>query len=422
MLKGSGAIAMLGRDGASGRQFRGDALELTFAADSSLTAATGRENVRVDLPAVAGGPARSVTARTFDAAGGAGTGLTSARFSDDVEYREEPRAGGAPRTGRSRTLRVALADDVMRAAVFTGNVRFEEQGLQASGASAEYDPARGTLRLSGADRGSGSRVADEQVRVDADTIDVTLDDRRISASGSVKTTLRPRGASGSKLPGLLEQDEAATVNANTLDYHGAAGKAVFTGNATLVQGQTAVRGEVLTLDQTTGDLVASEPASSSMMFDTGLSIGRATEIRYQDHARRISYGTPAPPVVPGAPARAMPLSQVSGPQGDLTATRVEVVLGEENGRAERFEAYANVTVRLDVRVATGDRLTYVADEERYVMSGVAMVPVKVVEACHETTGRTVTFFKSTDQIIVDGNEEVRTQTRRGGSCLQPPAR
>lgn len=422
VLKGSGAIVMLGRDGASGRRFLGDALELTFAADSSLTAATGRENVRVDLPAAAGGSVRSVRARAFDAAGGTGTGLTSARFTDDVEYREEPGAGGAQRIGRSHALRVVLADDVMRAAVFTGSVHFEEAGLQAFGASADYDPARGALRLSGADGGGGSRVADEQVRVDADTINVTLGGRRISASGSVKTTLRPRAASGSKLPGLLEQDEAATVNANTLDYHGAAGKAVFTGNVTLVQGQTVVRGEVLTLDQATGDLVASGPASSTMMFDTGLSIGRATEIRYEEQARRITYTTPAPAAVSGAPALATSLSQVSGPQGDLTATRVEVVLGEESGRAERVEAYSNVTVRLDVRVATGDRLTYHADEERYVMSGVATVPVTVVEACHETTGRTVTFFKLTDRIVVDGNEEVRTQTRRDSSCLQPPAR
>ena len=34
--------------------------------------------------------------------------------------------------------------------------------------------------------------------------------------------------------------------------------------------------------------------------------------------------------------------------------------------------------------------------------------------------KTLTFFKSADRIIVDGNEELRTQTKRGGPC--PAAR
>ena len=51
----------------------------------------------------------------------------------------------------------------------------------------------------------------------------------------------------------------------------------------------------------------------------------------------------------------------------------------------------------------------------------ATVPVKIVEECRETIGRTVVFFKSADRIIVDGNEEVRTQSSRSGPC-QTPAR
>lgn len=442
VLTGSGAIVMLGQQGASGRQFLGESLDLTFAPDASLTSAIGRQNVRVDLPAASNTPARSVRARTFDAAGEPGKGLTSARFTDEVEYREEPKTGGAPRVARSGALRIALADDVITTAAFTGNVRFEEQGLQASAANAQYDPAKGTLRLSGADAGGGPRVADEQVGVDADSIDVTLQGRRMTATGSVKATLRPRTEGAGKLPGLLQQQEAATVNAGTLDYRGATGKATFTGNATLVQGQTAVRGAVMTLDQATGDLVASGPASSNLVFDTGLSIGRAAEIRYQDTTRRITYSTPAPPAAFGVVVPVTSLSQVSGPQGDLRATRIEVVLGETSGRAERLEAFANVNVRLDTRIATGDRLTYYSSDERYVMSGVATIPVKIVEGCRETTGKIVTFFKSTERIIVDGNEEIRTQSKPGvgpppspggfgeprrsesggGPCPPPPAR
>ena len=92
-------------------------------------------------------------------------------------------------------------------------------------------------------------------------------------------------------------------------------------------------------------------------------------------------------------------------------------------RVERLEAYTDVQMRLDKRVATGDRLTYTADEERYLMTGIATVPVKIVEECRETSGRTVVFFKSGERVIVDGNEEVRTRSSRGGGpCPQPPTR
>ena len=73
-------------------------------------------------------------------------------------------------------------------------------------------------------------------------------------------------------------------------------------------------------------------------------------------------------------------------------------------------------MRLEARVATGDRLTYFAEDQRYVMNGIATVPVTIVEECRQTSGRVVTFFKSAGRVIVDGSEEVRTQSTRDGPC------
>jgi hypothetical protein len=39
------------------------------------------------------------------------------------------------------------------------------------------------------------------------------------------------------------------------------------------------------------------------------------------------------------------------------------------------------------------------------------LPVKIEEECRETTGRTLTFFKSADRIVVDGNEQKRTEVK-----------
>ena len=88
---------------------------------------------------------------------------------------------------------------------------------------------------------------------------------------------------------------------------------------------------------------------------------------------------------------------------------------------ERLEAFTHVTLKMDTKTADGARLTYHAADEQYVMAGAGAVPVRVVvrtaatasapQACRETTGRTLTFKKATDNIEVDGKDETRIDTR-----------
>ena len=414
-LVGGGAVALTGQNGSPGRQFVGETLDMLLAPDGSLTRATGRENVRLDLPASADAPARSITARTLDADGEPGKGLTAARFAENVEYREESGKSSSTRTARARALTARLDNDAIDSAVFTGAVKFEEQGLQAAAGEARYDPAAGSLRLSGVEGGVVPRVADDQVTIDANTIDVALQGRLMKAAGGVKTMLR---ASKSKLPGLLKQDQPANVNADALDYQGAAGQAIYTGNATMWQGETAVRADKVVIDQSKGDFLGSGNARSTIVLDTGVSVAHAADIRYDDTAHTITYLS-----TPNAAGAITAQAQLSGPQGDLRGDRIQVILAPTGGHVTRLEAYTNVSLKLDTRSAVGERLTYFADDDRYLMSGAGTKSVKVVESCRETTGRTLTFFKSTDRIIVDGNEEIRTQTRNGVSpgCAPPPA-
>lgn len=413
LLSGNGAILMGAADDEAGREFHGEVLDLSFAPDGSLTLARGNGQVHVALPGVRGSPARRITALTFEATGEPGEDLTAARFDQDVEYREDGNVGQL-RVVRADVLQIAFDTSLVTNAVFRGNVQFTEDELRASGGEAHYDPNIGTLRLSGAEGGAAPRVVDEQIEIDADTIDVALVGRQMAANGSVTTLLHGRREGGG-LPGLLEDGEPVNVSADSLDYQGDVGAAVYEGDATLWQGATAIRADRIVLDRASADLLASGTARSTIVLDLGEAVGRATEIQYDDDARTIVYRTPAP--LPGAIAA---LSQLSGPQGDIGAQRIEVVLGPSTSSAERLEAYGNVSARLGTRLATGDRLTYFADDERYVMSGIATIPVTIVEECRETSGRTMTFFKSTDRIIVDGREEVRTQSTRGASCVSTP--
>lgn len=440
VLNGEAAVALAAQNGVPGRQLAGETLNLELSHDGALTRATGKDRVQLLLPASEDTPARSVKATLLDAIGEPGKGLTSARFTDNVEYREEARGGAVPRVAHARALRVALDGAAIDSAIFSGAVTFVEQGLQASAADARYEPRAGSLRLTGTDAGGPPRVADAQITIEAQKqIDVQLDSRRMAAAGSVKTTLRAGGTN--KLPGLLKGEQPANVGADALQYDGGAGKAVYRGNANLWQGETAIRANTITIDQSTGDLIAVGGARSVIVLDSGNSNGAAAEIRYEDGKRVISYlsnipppvavvrprgATVPPPVTRGGargPVRPPAVQAlVTGPQGTLRADRIEVVLAPQGPRAERLEAYINVNARVDTRIATGARLTYYAVDERYVMSGANAVPVKVNDGCRESSGKTLTFFKSADRIIVDGNEEIRTQTKSGGPCAATAAR
>jgi lipopolysaccharide export system protein LptA len=264
----------------------------------------------------------------------------------------------------------------------------------------------------------------------------------------VKTTLSPRKAGrtapsqgeapggGVALPGLLRQNEAANINSDALEYKGKSGQAIYTGNAALLQGDTSIRGDVISLDQEKGNLTATGSARSTLELDTGRSTGRAHEIRYDDTARTVTYSAPAlAPTsdrgsvpagaragTPGGGRGAMPArdAQLNGPQGDLRAERIAIVLAKQGNEVERVEAYGNVTLKLDARTGVGARLTHKSADGSYVMSGTGAAPVTITEptttatgvtSCRETTGRALTFFKSTDRIIVDGNAEKRTETQ-----------
>jgi lipopolysaccharide export system protein LptA len=447
VLNGGAGIAMHAAEG-SGRQILGESLELHLAPDGSVVAATGRDKVRLDLPASGDSPAGSISAKTLDATGEAGHGLTLAQFRGDVEYREPGRRGGPGRLVRSQALSAALAGDTVTDAVFTDRVTFEEgQDLNARAAEVTYQPQKNALALSKADPGGGPHVAIDQISIDARTIDVALDDRRINAA-DVKTTLSPRTAAhttpgqreaapgGVTLPGLLRQNEPANINADGLEYMGKSGQAIYRGNAALLQGDTSIRGDVISLDQEKGNLTATGSARSTLELDTGRSVGRAHEIQYQDAERTVTYS--AMPLAPtsdrgsvasagraggrvgGRGAVLARDAQLNGPQGDLRAERIAIILEKQGNGVERVEAYTNVTLKLDARTVVGARLTYQSADGRYVMSGTGAAPVTITEAtttsagatsCRETTGRALTFFKSTDTIIVDGNAEKRTETQ-----------
>jgi lipopolysaccharide transport protein LptA len=428
LLSGHSAIALAGQGGSPGRQFFGDTLTVGLSGGNAVTSVVGQEHVRLDMPAAKGTPRRSVQARLVDARSKSGTGLESAKFSEQVQFQEDPPTPGTPpRLARSRMLDVVLTGDSISNAVFVGSVTFTENHLRASAARAEYEPDAGTLRLVDADQGGGPNVEDAEVTVKADAIDVTLPPpgsesatggHRMTARGNITTLLQGQtpGADG-KMPGLFKRDQVAHVKSADMHYESGKGRAIYTGDVQLWQDNTTVRADRITIDRDTGDLTATGSARTSMPMDKGASLGRAHEIQYVDAKREIEYRGAAPAAVTTkALAQAV---QLSGPEGDVRADRILVALQGDTNEIDRLEGFGHVSLKLDARLATGTRLTYFAADERYVTSATSGALVTVVEPCRETHGKVVTFFKATDRIIVDGNEEGRTHTKSASpSCQQ----
>ncbi len=421
-----GASLQIGGEGRDDRRFGGDLIDVRLAPDGfTVVSLTARDRATLELPADDAQPARTIRSDSLVAKGEPGRGLSSATFVNNVEYTEVARTkpGEKPgvRTARSRTLAVAVQpgfssiDD----ARFDGAVRFDDGPTHASAGQARYTVPKGLLILDGVDSSTGlpPKVNDDKVTIQARHVELTLEGRKIVARGDVRSVMlgspagAPQGATTVHRPAMLKSDQPVFATSASLNYDGESGKAVYSGGGRIWQGETAIQGDSIAMDDQSGDLAAhgsvrsvlalQQEDAGTMKKTLSTSIGRADDLKYEDSSRRAVYTGHA---------------HVSGTQGDLKSDRIEVFLKESGNEMDRLEGFKNVTLVSNGRTATGDRLTFFSKDDRYEMTG---APVKIVSECRETTGRALTFYRSADRILVDGKEERRTETKGGAKCGEP---
>jgi LPS export ABC transporter protein LptC/lipopolysaccharide transport protein LptA len=405
----SAALEIAADAGSAPRQISANTIAVAMAEDGTTpTTLTARDNVHLTMPGAAPMATRTVSSRSLDSTGEGGGGLTRARFAGAVQFAE--RGQDINRTATSGALDVGVSPGFasINDARFSQAVRFVDRDMIGTSAVGRYVLDKGSLELTGSDAANPRpHVENRQLAVDAARIDVTLDGPVVNAAGSVKSVIRAeRGKS--HIPSMLKQDQPVNVTANDLTYDGNASHAVYSGAAQLWQGETTIKAASITIDSRSGDLNAAGPVTTTTVMkqegkdgkkEQVRSIGSAKDFSYDDAARRATYTGDA---------------HLSGPEGDTTAARIELYLKESGDEIDRAEAYEGVTLREQNRKTTGSRLTYHADEQRYVVTG---TPVSIVDECgRETVGSTLTFFRTTDSIIVDGNEQVRTQSKGKSNC------
>ena len=408
-------LQLPGTGAAGGKRVAGDTIDLVMGPDgSTVTNLNANGRVQVDLPPEGTNPAKRIRSATLTATGAPGSGLQNAKFAGGVEYRETRAAAkgvaALERTARSLTLTIDTTPGfgAIEKADFRGNVTFTDgPEFKAEAPQGVYHIAldRLDLTLAEGEPGPSPRVSDAKISVAALRIAFALSTRDMTADTNVRSTIMPQ-KTGSKpgearIPSMLAQDKEVNVTSNRLNYTKAG--ATYSGNATLWQDKTTIKGATILLEEKSGNLTASGGSTTFFVFEeadtkTGTrrlvnSTGKAETFVYNDAKRLATYtGT----------------AQIDGSQGNVTGDRIELFLKPKVNELERAEAYGSngaVVVREGQRLAKGDHLTYTAVDENYIMTG---RPVEVTEekngTCTLTVGASVTFSRASESARVEGNQ------------------
>jgi lipopolysaccharide transport protein LptA len=413
-LATAAAIELATKDGATAQRLAAELIDIDLESDGSVRALAARDNATVNLPAGADSGIRTIRSTSVTGSGNA-QGIREMKFDEGVEYREAAAKTHPARIAKARTLHATIdpATGGLVEARFVGNFEFTEDRMRATSADAVYNLTAGSLALSGKDR--TPHIEDESLTIDANAIDVTLDPMKIAAEGRVRSTMlaaqKSTGdAAAPRRPGLLGDKEPVQIVAETLAYDETSRQADYGGQVRLIQGETTITADTLTLDETKGDLRANgkvvtqlQIAEKDATAPAKPTVARAGSFVYSDQTRLATYSTTA---------------QMDGDQGNLRAAKIELRLAKGENTLEGLEADGQVTALVDRRTVTGARLAYSPTDAKYVVTG---APVKMLDAdCQETSGKTLTFWKASDRVQVDGNNEVRTQTKGGGKCPSAP--
>ncbi len=422
------SVVQLPSDSGGTRRITARMIDMTMSPDGSAVAnLNATENVVLNLPAQGQVPARTIKASALAATGQGAAGLDTATFEGPVDYREARAARGAAaavdRRATARRLIVhtkpGLGD--LQQAEFRGNVRFVDgTDTTAEAPIGVYRVEQDRLDLSPSttDPGPPPTVTDGELTVHARTIVMTMGTQRLHADTDVRSIIERKAGTGkaaqprageTKLPSLLKQDQPVTIRSNKLDYDGGASHALYSGAARLTQpGGTDLQGDSIELDDKSGNLTAKGNVHTTMMLeDTDPKTGQRTVTKttgaadtfvYQDDKRLATYT-----------AEGTTLAHIVGPQGDVTARRIDLYLEEGGNQLQRAEADGDVTTIEGNRVAKGRHLTYTASDATYVMVG---APVEVVEkqstSCKKTLTATLQFKRASDSISTVGRPVTTT--------------
>jgi lipopolysaccharide export system protein LptA len=287
-----------------------------------------------------------------------------------------------------------------------GNFTYTDGERKAWAQQARYTLADHMIILDGS-----PRVADTTTDTTARTIRLNRETGDAYAEGNVKSSyrdLKPQSTGA-----LLASSSPIHVTADSMTAHRSPAVAVYTGNARLWQDANILEASSIQFDRDHRSVLAqgseTRPVSTALVqADKNGAVTPVTitsaRFTYTD-ANRLAHFE----------------KNVQAKGADLTVNAAEMdvylKLPEQQasnqtatpGKIDHIIAKNQVVITQPGRHAEGEQLTYTAAEDKFVLTG---GPPSIFDAEHgKVTGVSLTFFRSDDRVLVEGNNSHPTVTQ-----------
>jgi lipopolysaccharide export system protein LptA len=266
-------------------------------------------------------------------------------------------------------------------------------------------------------------VTGQGLTTTADTIRLNRESGEATADGNVKSTYselkpQPNGA-------LLASSDPIHVTAKSMLARRDSGIARYTGDTRLWQGPNVVQAASIDFDRDHRSMVAAGAAEggvgavpvTTVLVQTGAD-GKTTlvtiasqRLTYTDTERRIHFEGGVVMRNTDATITSQELDVYLAQGKQPASNQILTQPSRTPSRLEKAVAQGNIAITQLTRRATGDTLTYLAAEDKFVLEG---GPPSIFDAERgQITGDSLTFFRHDDRVLVEGgaNSPVITKTR-----------
>ncbi len=321
-----------------------------------------------------------------------------------------------PNKGAVRTLKCARMTGEMdpvtgqpKRIEFDKDVVFTEGKRRGTGQKAFFDGAKSELFL---DQGPQLVDGDQGSDLTAQGILIGTGTGNVTANEQVRHLLKNTGRAGGAFLG--HTDEPILITSRFLEYTAKTRTARYWEGALLRTGSDEIRAvEVRLQDQQAGARrLEAEGSVISLLHprpDTpearapAVVEARSKKMVYEEGKRQITYE-----------------GDVAIKQGDIATRSPQawIVLTADGQRVESMTAGDTVEVVQGNRKARGSKGIYTPRDEIMVLTGDHVV---LQDPQQKVEGRSLTFHVGDDRILVDGREQVRTQTIIRAQQKEPPS-
>jgi len=285
-----------------------------------------------------------------------------------------------------------------------GQVAYSDRDRKAWGERARYSPADQMLVLTGS-----PRVVEGGMTTTARTMRLNRATGDAFADGEVKSTYsdlkaQPGGA-------LLGSSDPIHVTSRNMTARRSPAVAVYTGDARLWQNGNVVEAPSIEFDREHRSVVAQDSpgrrvstviVQSDKSGKSAPAVITSGRLTYKDEERKAHFEG-------GVIAKTQDATITSTVMDVFLKARQSIT--QTSGQGEKLDkivATGQVVMTQPSRRGTGDQLVYTGDEDKYVLSG---GPPSIFDAERgKITGVSLTFFRTDDRVLVEGNEAFPTVT------------